>query len=62
MFRRILVLFLFVTLSGFIYCGGGGGGSTSASGVKWGYLLPETKGIYYSCGDLSGKTGPEGRF
>ncbi len=28
----------------------------------WGYLTPETKGIYYECGDLSGKTGPEGRF
>lgn len=40
----------------------GAGNSDKDKNVKWGYLLPETKGIYYECGDLTGKTGPEGRF
>ncbi len=36
--------------------------STTTPDHYWGYLTPETKGIYYECGDLTGKTGPEGRF
>lgn len=69
MIKRIIIFLSTGLLIAFISCFGGGGGggagspgSSSGNNVKWGYLLPETKGIYYSCGDLSGKTGPEGRF
>jgi hypothetical protein len=67
MIRRIIILLSIFVFIAFISCFGGGGGNSgsvppSGSNVKWGYLLPETKGIYYECGDIKGKTGPEGRF
>ncbi len=47
-----------LTLVIFTACSDG----TTTPDHYWGYLTPETKGIYYECRDLSGKTGPEGRF
>lgn len=66
MYKKINIFLFYFLLAGFLSCSGGGGSSSSnnssSEGVKWGYLLPETKGIYYKCDDLTGKTGPEGRF
>lgn len=65
MVRRFIVLIVILHMSFFISCFGGKSNDSDpapGSNVKWGYLLPETKGIYYNCGDLTGKTGPEGRF
>lgn len=65
MLKKGIIIFFALLFISLISCFGGGGSSdtpSSASNVKWGYLLPETKGIYYRCENLTGKTGPEGRF
>lgn len=68
--RSMVFLIIFITTAS-IFCSGSSSSnnsnndrsqSASGSGIKWGYLLPETKGIYYECEDIKGKTGPEGRF
>lgn len=62
MLKKIIIILACITAALVSGCGGGGSGSDPVKSVKWGYLLPETKGIYYQCGDITGKTGPEGRF